>query len=755
MKGVRKLACLSTGVSVGVFTAHYLIADDKLIFTAICCLVLAAASFLTKGGTRKRVFLICLGAAVGLMNYKLNCDLVLSPTEELDGKTLKVTAEVLDYPEYRESSVLLTVKLSETELPQSETLIVSYDKEQLDFAPGDVIKAELSFSSAVERFGEYSDLNIAKGLTAVTRLSGEAKLISHNDELRYFPQKLADSLRGIIKSIFPQDTEAFMCALLTGDRSGLYTDTELDTAMAISGIMHVVAVSGMHVAFLVGFLQLILGQNRRLSLICIPTIWVFVLMVGAPASAVRAGVMQTMLLMAPIFRRENDSLTSLSFALAVILLHNPFACGSVGLQLSFGAMAGIMLFSQPIYEKLRRRYIKMGRVGEYVLATLSSSLSVSVFSVPLIALHFGYVSIYSALTNILCLWIVSLLFCGGLVLCLLSLISGAVGCVLAELLSWGVRYIGFTVKLISKLPYAALYVENIGVIVWLFAGYIAFGIAALRKGKGLLKATVFTVAALAILIVGTQIVSRNDTGTIAALNVGNGQCIVFTSKNSSVAVDCGSARTSVNAGDELTKYLGARGRDTLDCLVLTHLDDDHVNGIRELLCLVRVEKLVMPKSAKYGSTADNYRELRTLARQYGTEIELVNRETEMSFGDTEIRIYTPYRRGSSSNNKGLLLTVSVGGCNTLITGDAGAVVERELTNNYDLSDTDILVAGHHGSAYSTSTELVSEARPKAAIISVGNNSYGHPAYRVLTLLEVYGAEIHRTDLDGRVVIKAS
>lgn len=756
MKGVRKLACLSIGFCAAVFAAHYLIAASDLTEAAILCLIAAAASFLTKGGIRKRLLLVTIAAAVGLFYYKITVDIVLSPTEALDGETLTVTATVIDNPEYRENCVLLRVRLRESSLPQSETLIVSYDKTALDFKAGDTIRAELCFSSARERFGEYSDLNISKGLTAVTRLNGEAELISASENgIEFFPKRLALSLRATINDVFPDDTEAFMRALLTGDRSSLYEDTELDTAMAVSGITHVVAVSGMHVAFLVGLLQLILGHNKRLSLLCILTVWVFVLMVGAPPSSVRAGVMQTMLLSAPLFRRESDSLTSLSFALAVILIGNPFACGSVGLQLSFGAMAGIMLFSKPLYNRLKKRYLKLGRVGDYIIATFASSISVSVFSIPLIAVHFGYVSIYSALTNILCLWTVSLLFSGGLLLCALSLISKAAAGFLAELISYGVCYIAVVVKTVANLPYAALYVESIAVIVWLLAVYAAFGVCIFRKGKGLKLASVFTLLSLVLLIVGTVAVDRSDGGTVAALNVGNGQCIVFTAKENTVVVDCGHSGTSTNAGAELAQYLGARGRTNIDCLVFTHLDDDHINGFRKLLCLIDDDKLMLPETAKYGEKAYVYREIRELANENGVEIQYINGECAIDFEAISLTFYKTYRLSGNSNDRGLLLSVGINGHDTLITGDAGAKTERKLACDYDLSNTEVLIVGHHGSSYSCTTELIAATEPKTAIISVGYNRYGHPSYRVLTLLETAGCDVHRTDADGRVVIKLS
>ena len=141
-----------------------------------------------------------------------------------------------------------------------------------------------------------------------------------------------------------------MTALLAGYKGDYYENDRLYASMSISGLAHVVAVSGMHVAFLVGVLQSMMGKNRGSSLLCMGLVWAFVVMVGSPPSAVRAGIMLSLLLLAPVMGRVNDRTTSLSFAMTLILISNPFAAGSISLQLSFGAMAGIFLFSQPIYE---------------------------------------------------------------------------------------------------------------------------------------------------------------------------------------------------------------------------------------------------------------------------------------------------------------------------------------------------------------------------------------------------------------------
>ena len=100
-----------------------------------------------------------------------------------------------------------------------------------------------------------------------------------------------------------------------------------------------------------------------------------------------------------------------------------------------------------------------------------------------------------------------------------------------------------------------------------------------------------------------------------------------------------------------------------------------------------------------------------------------------------------------------MLTAEVGDEDILITGDVRGATERKLVNAQNLSDTDILIVGHHGSKYSTSEELLDEAEPEKAVISVGYNNYGHPTDEVLDRLAEHGVEIYRTDESGRIVIK--
>lgn len=758
MPQVRRLAIASTGFALAVLAAHYLLPVNALLPLAMICLILSPLCFAFKGLNRRRVMLVLLAMAFGFGYYRLHYEKTVKLCENLTNEAVTVEARVTAYPDHGENYSSVRLCITDDSLPGLRSVVFCYGDELDALRPGDELNITLKLRSAAERYGSYTDSDISKGLYISGNLAGDVEVTGRWDKSwLYFPQEAGNFIQSRIRELFPEDTAHFMLALLTGDRDGYYLDEELSSAMSISGVAHIVAVSGMHVAFLVGFLQLILGKNRRSSLVCIALVWVFVAMSGAPPSAIRAGFMQSLLLLAPILGRVPDKATGLTFALAVILLQNPFAIGSVGLQLSFAAMAGIYLFDKPIFARLeglmRRDDGVFERVMFYVLGVFATSVSVLVFSEPLIAVHFGYVSLLGTVANILCIWAVSFAFCAGYFACAVGCVWAAAGKFLAGIVSYAVRYIALTVKSIAKLPFAAVYTENRLVAAWLILVYAMFAVCLLFKGRKKFRPIVPTALSVitlcAVLLISRAQVMR-DTGTAAVLNVGSGQCIVLTREDSCVVVDCGSSGIAKNAGDEAAKYVLGGGRTKIDCLLLTHLHADHADGAVRLMGRVKIGLLLLPES--FADEDELFRRIISSAEKNNVKVRLVGTDTLMSFGGIDLDIYAPPEKGGK-NERGLMLTAKLGGKSILMTGDADSAAERELLSRRDLSDTDVLIVGHHGSKHSCSQELLSEARPQTAVISVGYNSYGHPSNTVLKRLEAYGAEIYRTDLMGRVIIR--
>ena len=720
--------------------------------------MLALSAFLFRGGMRTRIIIAALAMTLGFGQYWLHYDLTVAKCEVFAGKEIETTARITDFPDIRDRCALLSVKITDDNLPNVSALIIDYSNEEADFRPGDEIKLKLKLRSVTERFGEDTDSNISKGVYLSGYTSEKIEKTGRwSGSFVYFPKLIGNALHNEIGQLFPEDTAPFMKALLAGYKDDYYGNDKLYASMNVAGLAHVVAVSGMHVAFLVGVLQSLLGKNRRSSLICICLVWLFVIMVGSPLSAIRAGIMISLLMLAPVLGRINDRATTLSFALALILVTNPFSAGSVALQLSFGAVAGMFLFSQPIYAYFSKKLSPpriFRAVWNYIIATLSSSLAVTVFTFPLLAVHFGYITLLAPVMNILFLWAISFLFVGGFAVCAVGLVLPTPASWLAAVLSCLVRYIAFVVEYAAKLPITALYMENKYAPAWLLTSYALFiAYFLLRRKK---KISVFAPSALCLaMLCGVFALTgrdmRSDTGTISVMNVGNGQCIAVTEGENVVVIDCGSYGVTQNAGSMLSSYLRAGGRYDIDYLMLTHLHSDHTTGVVRLLNLMNVNTVILPDNAEDTNGDDVLDDIIAACEENGTKIVYITRDTEFTAGAIRLSVYESSERGSRDES-GIMSTVSIGDYDMLVTGDVGKVVERELVSLQDLTDTELLIVPHHGSKYSTSDELLSELRPETAVISTGYNRYGHPTKETLDILNEYGVNVLRTDELGRIVL---
>ncbi len=758
MKSVRILCIASIGYCAAVFLSHYLLFGESLAAVLMLPAIAALTALLLRGRMRTRLIIAAAAMALGFCHYWLHYEQTVSKCEVFADREITTTARITDYPDERDRCTLLTVKITGDELPNVKALVIDYSGEEQDFLPGDEIRVKLRLRSVTERYGEETDSNISKGLylNGYTSESIE-KTGRRQDSFLYFPKLLGNALHNEIGRLFPDDTAPFMKALLAGYKDDYYQNDKLYASMNVAGLAHVVAVSGMHVAFLVGVLQSILGRNRRSSLICIVLVWLFVVMVGSPLSAVRAGIMISILMLAPVLGRINDRATTLSFALAAILISNPFSAGSVALQLSFGAVAGMFLFSQPVYEYFASKLTppKLLRTPvNYMIATLSSSLAVTVFTFPLLAVHFGYVTLLAPLMNILCLWAISALFAGGFALCALGLVLPVPASWLAGLLSYLVRYIACAVEYSAKMPVTALYTENACAVPWLIASYVLFiAYFILRRYKKL--SVLIPSAVCLVMLCGVFLLTerdmRSDTGTISVMNVGNGQCIAVTEGENTVVIDCGGYGITQNAGSMLASYLRANGRYDIDYLMLTHLHTDHASGVVRLLNLMNVKTVILPDNAEDTGGDGMLESIIEAAGENDTKLVYITQDTDFTAGMIRLSVFESSELGSRDES-GIMAKLSINDYDMLVTGDVEKVVERELVAKHELSGTELLIVPHHGSRYSTSSELLSALRPETAVISTGYNSYGHPTQETLDMLDKYDINILRTDELGRIVL---
>lgn len=755
---MRKLAVAALSFSAAVFAANYILSVRLCLILAVAFLLAGAALFSMRRKWMTGLVICSLSLSVGLICFGIHYLTTTLPAHELEGRTLNISAKVLSYPKQYDdfSSAEIEIKLD----GMSDLRAVLYDRNGslAGLTPGMRISGKVKLSGADTRYGESYDYYNARDIYLVANTTDVLEALPASGfDLRCLAARVNHFLASKVDALFPSDTAHFMKSLMLGDKTELYKDEELYLAMQRSGIMHIVAVSGMHVAFLVGLLQLLLGVSPRSSVLCLVLVWSFVFVTGAQPSAVRAGIMQTLLLLAPLLKRENDDLTSLSTALALILLFNPYAAASVGLQLSFASMAGILFLSEKIRNLMigRRRKGFWRRVLEYPVDVVASSAAAMIFSVPLMAHYFGYVSVLAPLTNVLIMWLVSFCFGGGFAACAASLLFMPLGRLIAVLVSWLERWIFFAAKFVSSLDFSVVYLEDKLFVWWLLLVYLLFILAFRARASTsfrLVLPTVLSVITLCLALNMTRLYYNSAGGFITVLDVGQGQSISVFSGESTVMIDCGSIYTLDNAGDRAIAYLKGCGRKKIDLLLLTHLHADHVNGVIRLMAAMPVETIAMP--IQPNDDDGQLENILAAAEKNGTQVIYISRDTPMSIGGIDLLLYAP-GRANDTNERCVMAKVSLGDYDMLVTGDGSRASEQELLEGHAIGDVELLIAGHHGSRYACGGEFLESIGADTAVISVGYNTFGHPTNETLERLEAYGYNIYRTDLNGSVEIRVS
>ncbi len=752
---MRVLATIGFSFSAGVFLAALLPWTGWQLYAAGGVLLLALAWLFAARKQKyfRRGLLILLPLVVSLAYFAGYDHLVRQPIEDRCGAASDFTATVCDWPQATERGARVTVELEGYHRARA---VLYGEAELLAARPGDTVTGTAQWQSAAHFDSDDVTHFNARGVYALLYGREDVRLSAGDgDALRWLPQRAGKAFREKVAAIWDDPrVSGFLTAELTGDKSAMDDGDYL--AMQETGLAHLFAVSGLHCAFLVTLLALLISRRQRLlCAVTIPLLLFYMVMVGMSPSVVRACIMQIFLLIAPLFRRGSDPLTSLAAALLVILLCNPFAAASVSLQLSFSATLGMVLLSPRLYKLLTGWYKGKCRPLRaalcFVAANLSATLSAVVFTAPLTAWYFRIFVLVAPLSSLLAVPAAGWSFMAAFVTVLL----GFVWLPLASLLGWIswalVRYILWIANGMMSWRYHAVYFTNPYLIYWLLFLYAAFiGCAATPDGKR----KYLLASALSVLTLTAAIwVNRQDYqyGVLTALtlDVGQGESVILTSGGETALVDCGSSNSYKDPGGLAADTLHSMGVRELSAVVVTHYHADHTNGLYEVLRRIPVQTIYLPDiEDEYGVRE----RLVSLAEEKGAQVTYVTKETADTLGDTVLTIYPPVQSGGDLNELGLTALASAGDFDLLITGDMSGSTEKKLVETYALPDIEVLVVSHHGSRYSSNIRFLKAVTPEAAVISVGDNNYGHPSEETLQRLLAIGADIWRTDQQGTIRI---
>jgi competence protein ComEC len=271
----------------------------------------------------------------------------------------------------------------------------------------------------------------------------------------------------------------------------------------------------------------------------------------------------------------------------------------------------------------------------------------------------------------------------------------------------------------------------------------------LFRKKGMYRPMIpLVVAVLSLMIISIGNDRNYDSGlTVGAVDVGQGQCITVFDGEITVMADCGG---NYDAGDTAARWLYSHGRNHVDLLIISHFDEDHVNGVVDLMMQIPIKEIIYSVNNITENEMAMINRIQDYADKQQTKITLVNRPKDISLDSLALRLFVT--EGDDSND-GIIVSLQSGNYRMMIMGDADFEAENQIMWDSSVNDIDCLVIGHHGSKHSTSKEFLERTNPETAIISSGYNPYGHPSDEVIDRLTDKNVVIYRTDQVGSIEIK--
>ena len=581
-------------------------------------------------------------------------------------------------------------------------------------------------------------------------------------------RRLADSLAESI----PEPQASLGQALLLGLRDDLPDETVNDFRK--TGTSHLLAISGLHVGVLLalslGLGAHVLGRRRQLYLLPpLLLIWLYALVSGMSPSVTRAAIMGTVYLAALFFGRPRSALPAVGLAAAVMVAASPIVLWSVSFQLSFAAIIGITLLSEPIVGGMRRLYEDGANrppgsknswfaLLDALFYAAAMVIAATVATFPLALLYFEQLSLTGLPTTLAVLPMLPFILMANAIAGLVGLVS--VGA--AEPFGWlawiGLAYMTGVVGTVSRLPGASFETGAVApFLVWTYyaalttavarpaivprAKALATGLRSVTRAQQVQGAAVpwwaLLAATVAASLVWVAALSGSDGRLhLTFVDVGQGDAaLIETPRGRQIVIDGGPDPL------DMVRFLGDRMpfRDrTLDLVVLTHGHADHVNGLLEVLRRYKVETVLQRVSDHESAPYEAWHRAVGLE---GANVVTARPGVVIALDDEAfIEVLGPPERllnGTESDvdNASVVLKLVYGDVSFLLTGDMFDDAEGALARRGELLDSDVLKVAHHGSRSSSSSEFLDAVSPAIAVISAGqDNRFGHPHQETLDSL---------------------
>ncbi|MBQ7450195.1 DNA internalization-related competence protein ComEC/Rec2 [bacterium] len=528
-----------------------------------------------------------------------------------------------------------------------------------------------------------------------------------------------------------------------GDDAITPTD-ELKESFRISGLLHLLAASGLNVGIIFGiwfFIGNLFKMNYRLNIIIGSfLIILYTCMTGFSPSILRATLMIEFVLFGKLLDRKADSLALISFVCFLMLLYNPSWICHIGFQLSFLVTTGLIL-AMPVISEWCKKYNKF---WQFLINSAAVPVIAQIWVLPVQMFYFNTFTMYSPLANILVLPFITIVSFTGFISSIIAMFPFTPDILIKICDMFLSPFLIITVKIsdfISSLPNANLVTIQPNIVqILLYYGFVLlitkFFIDEMKNKKLIYIA----ISVFAILLMSFIKIPDNKLH-LTFFSVKNADsCLVKTPENHYFVIDTGkkSFSGSYSSGEGvIAKYLLAKGITKIDYVILSHLDNDHIGGTVGLLEKIKVKKVFVNTDIP---TTQTSQELFDYLKKHNIPYEIVKNDTVL-YEEKDLKVRAYLNKSIDENENSIINLLEYKNFNALFMGDAGIGGYEILP----VRKIDVLKLGHHGAKDTINKAVLDKIKPQTVIVSTGQNQYGHPHFSIIDLFSENNIHYLRTD----------
>lgn len=758
-----EMAGFAFSIFSGILTASIILPGIPIILGSFL-LSGAAVIINRKSKSDLKSVIMLLIFLAGMLDYSIISG-VESKLNVFDGNTAVYECLITDNPAERGNycqypATILSIQYEGKRYNFSEKIFLRIDAGTVfKFGNKLSIHGQCSDISGIRNPGDFDYKLYYKSKGINKQVIAEKAVLLEENDAGIFKTMLylsRDKVRNAINQALPEEEAAILIGIITGDKTEI--DEDMREAYMKTGLSHILSVSGLHVGFLMlllTYLMMPFRPDRRLQGFLILLIIVYyVLLIGAPLPSVRALIMLAVLIVGKGTGREYDLLASVSFAFMVMLVFKPLAIHDTGFMISFAAMYSIALIYPSVSGILRN-------IPSVIKNPAALSMSVWLGLAPVLAYYFNYISIISIIINIIAIPLSFIITVAGFIGVFTGIVSKTLSLYVFSVDYYFINLLSFIIQKAAELPIAGFYVPKLPVHLYaLYYGGISLFIGFFKSA--FIRIYIHRLALIYLLAVVIGISAYNlPSGDLKMIffDVGQGDsCCIITPHKKAVLIDGGGSSRNgdyyYDVGGKLTlPALLHQGIWSIDTVIVSHLHDDHMEGLLRVMEVYRVKNIVLPKvSAGEGNISKNSGELLNMCGRRGVKIYRLGKGDNIILGQgIRMDFLQPGENSNTNENENSLIgLLSYKEFNALFTGDMGKEAEDLIQPGTLMSF--VMKVPHHGSGRSSSKEFLDKVKPRVSIISVGNNNFGHPSGDTIKRLVDTGSLVYRTDESGAVTI---